>query len=76
MQLHAIDVRDLAALRRTFMAARPDVVMQLAAQVDARQSIADPSLDAQVNVTGAVSVLEAAREAGARRVLVASTAAV
>jgi UDP-glucose 4-epimerase len=76
MQLHAIDVRDLAALRRTFVAARPDVVMHLAAQVDVRQSIADPSLDAQVNVAGTVSVMEAAREAGARRVLVASTAAV
>ncbi len=76
MQLHAVDVRDLSALRRAFTAARPDVVMHLAAQVDVRQSIADPALDAQVNVAGTVSVLEAAREAGARRVLLASTAAV
>ena len=42
--------------------------MHLAAQVDVRQSIADPALDAQINVAGTVSVLEAAREAGARRV--------
>jgi UDP-glucose 4-epimerase len=76
MQLHAADVRDLAALKRAFEAARPDVVMHLAAQVDVRQSIADPALDAQINVAGTVSVLEAAREAGARRVLMASTAAV
>jgi UDP-glucose 4-epimerase len=76
MQLHAADVRDLAALRRAFEAARPDVVMHLAAQVDVRQSIVDPALDAQINVAGTVSVLEAAREAGARRVLMASTAAV
>ena len=75
-QLHAVDVRDLTALRRAFQAARPDVVMHLAAQVDVRQSIVDPALDAQVNVAGTVSVLEAAREAGARRVLMASTAAV
>jgi UDP-glucose 4-epimerase len=76
MQLHAVDVRDLAALRRAFEAARPDVVMHLAAQVDVRQSIADPALDAQINVAGTVSVLEAARQTGARRVLMASTAAV
>jgi UDP-glucose 4-epimerase len=76
MQLHAVDVRDLSALRRAFGAARPDVVMHLAAQVDVRQSIADPALDAQINVAGTVSVLEAAREVGARRVLMASTAAV
>jgi UDP-glucose 4-epimerase len=76
MRLHAADVRDLVALRRAFEAAQPDVVMHLAAQVDVRQSIADPALDAQVNVAGTVSVLEAARETGARRVLMASTAAV
>jgi UDP-glucose 4-epimerase len=76
MQLHAADVRDLAALRRAFKAARPDVVMHLAAQVDVRQSIVDPALDAQINVAGTVSVLEAARDIGARRVLMASTAAV
>lgn len=76
MQLHAADVRDLAALRRAFKAARPEVVMHLAAQVDVRRSIVDPALDAQINVAGTVSVLEAAREIGARRVLMASTAAV
>jgi UDP-glucose 4-epimerase len=75
-QLHAADVRDLAALRRAFAAARPEVVMHLAAQVDVRRSIADPAFDAQVNVAGTVSVLEAAREVGTRRVLLASTAAV
>src|ERR687891_139600 len=76
MQLHAVDVRDLAALRRAFTAARPDVVMHLAAQVDVRQSIVDPALDAQINVAGPVSVLGGAREAGAPRVLLASPAGV
>jgi UDP-glucose 4-epimerase len=74
--LHVADVRDLAAIRRAFEAARPEVVLHLAAQVDVRRSIADPTVDAQVNVAGTVSVLEAAREVGARRVVLASTAAV
>jgi UDP-glucose 4-epimerase len=75
-QLHAVDVRDLSALRRAFAASRPEVVMHLAAQVDVRHSIDEPGYDAQVNVAGTVAVLEAARESGARRVLMASTAAV
>jgi UDP-glucose 4-epimerase len=73
--LHVADVRDLTSVRRAFAAARPEVVLHLAAQVDVRHSVTDPAHDAQVNVAGTVSVLEAAREFGARRVLLASTAA-
>jgi UDP-glucose 4-epimerase len=75
-QLYVADLRDLPALRPAFAAARPEVVLHLAAQVDVRVSVADPAFDAQVNVAGTVSVLEAAREVGARRVVMASTAAV
>jgi UDP-glucose 4-epimerase len=74
-QLHVADVRDFAAVRRAFQAARPEIVLHLAAQVDVRHSVEDPAHDVQVNVAGTVSVLEAAREVGARRVLLASTAA-
>ena len=73
--LHVADVRDLNALRAAFKAAQPETVMHLAAQVDVRRSVADPAFDAEVNVAGTVSVLEAAREAGSRRVILASTAA-
>jgi UDP-glucose 4-epimerase len=76
VELHVADVRDLSAVRSAFEAARPAVVLHLAAQVDVRRSIADPTFDAQVNVAGTVSVLEAAREVGTRRVILASTAAV
>jgi UDP-glucose 4-epimerase len=75
-QLHVADVRELPALDTAFAHARPDVVLHLAAQVDVRRSVANPGFDAQVNVAGTVSVLEAARRAGARRLLLASTAAV
>ena len=73
--LHVADVQDLEALRVAFGAARPETVMHLAAQVDVRRSVADPAFDAQVNVAGTVAVLEAARAAGARRLILASTAA-
>jgi UDP-glucose 4-epimerase len=74
-QLHVADVRNLAALQTAFAAARPEAVLHLAAQVDVRRSVADPSLDAQINVAGTVSVLEAALAAGAKRLVLASTAA-
>jgi UDP-glucose 4-epimerase len=76
VDLHVADVRDLESLMPAFTSARPDVVLHLAAQVDVRRSVADPAFDAQVNVAGTVSVLEAARHAGTRRVVLASTAAV
>jgi UDP-glucose 4-epimerase len=59
-------IADLADLR-------PDAVLHLAAQMDVRRSVADPAFDASVNVVGTVNVLEAARAAGVRRVVFAST---
>src|SRR4051794_32696890 len=59
-----------------FERARPEVVFHLAAQINVRRSVDDPSTDAFVNIGGTASVLEAARRAGARRVLLASTAGV
>ena len=69
---HQLDVRspDLVGL----MARRqPDVVYHLAAQADVRVSVADPVLDADINVLGSLRVLEAARAAGARKVVFASS---
>ena len=52
---------------------RPEVVFHLAAQIDVRISVADPLLDARLNVLGTVNVLEAARGAGARKVVFTSS---
>jgi len=51
----------------------PDVIFHLAAQVDVRRSVVDPIRDASVNVIGTVAVLEAARRAGVRKVVYASS---
>src|SRR3954463_11748354 len=50
-----------------------DAVLHLAAQMDVRRSVADPVFDASVNVLGTVNVLEAARRAGVRRFVFASS---
>ena len=48
---------------------RPEVVFHLAAQIDVRNSVADPVFDCSVNVFGTVRVAEAARKAGARKIV-------
>jgi UDP-glucose 4-epimerase len=75
-RLTRADVSDVGAMVGAFRAARPEVVFHLAAQIDVRRSVADPSLDALVNIGGTAAVLEAARDTGVRRVVLASTAAV
>jgi UDP-glucose 4-epimerase len=70
------DVSDVSEMRHVFREARPHVVFHLAAQIDVRRSVADPSTDVHVNVGGTAAVLEAARRAGAWRIVLASTASV
>jgi UDP-glucose 4-epimerase len=72
-RLQRTDIREGATLADVVAAAQPQLVFHLAAQVDVRVSIADPGFDARTNVEGTVNVLEAARLAGAERVVFAST---
>jgi UDP-glucose 4-epimerase len=47
----------------------PEVVFNLAAQIDVRHSVADPQFDASVNVVGTVRLADAARRAGVRKIV-------
>lgn len=67
------DIRDGAAMTELAREAKPEVVFHLAAQIDVRHSVADPAFDAAINVGGTANVLDAARAAGARRVVFTST---
>lgn len=70
--LQKLSVTDAPSLRSAVKEFRPELICHLAAQIDVRASVAEPAADAQVNVTGTINVLEAARTAGAR-VLFASS---
>jgi UDP-glucose 4-epimerase len=72
-ELAELDIRDAPALASLAAERRPETVFHLAAQIDVRKSIADPAFDAAVNVGGTANVLEAARGAGASRVVFVST---
>ncbi len=54
----------------------PEVVYHLAAQVDVRESAANPARDADVNVIGTLNVLQAAERMGVKRFVFVSSSAV
>ncbi len=67
------DVRDVEAVRRACRGV--DVVQHLAAIASVPRSIAEPAFTHAVNVDGTLNILLAAREAGVRRVVFASSSA-
>lgn len=68
------DVRDLAAVQAAIRGV--EVVFHEAAIASVPQSVADPLGSLEVNVTGTQHVLLAARDAGVRRVVFASSSAI
>jgi UDP-glucose 4-epimerase len=70
---HEASITDGPQMTELLAEERPDTVFHLAAQVDVRRAVADPAFDASVNVGGTAVMLEAARAAGTRRFVLAST---
>jgi UDP-glucose 4-epimerase len=71
-RFHRLDIQDLRTAE-LIRAERPEVLNLHAAQMDVRRSVADPLLDARINVLGMINLLEAAHQAGVRRILFASS---
>ena len=67
LDIRSADLQELVARRK------PEVIFHLAAQADVRVSVASPGFDADVNIMGTINILEAARAAGARKVVFASS---
>jgi len=63
-------------LSRFMRERRPALVNHHAAQIDVRVSVAEPRLDASINVDGWLNVLESARAADAERVVYVSSGGV
>jgi UDP-glucose 4-epimerase len=72
-ELVEADITDAAAVAEVFQTRHPEVVFHLAAQIDVRRSVSDPVFDVGVNVGGTLNLLEAARQAGTGRFVLAST---
>ncbi|MDQ8046519.1 MAG: NAD-dependent epimerase/dehydratase family protein [Solirubrobacteraceae bacterium] len=71
--IHEVDILDPVALGEAFAEARPDWVFHLAAQIDVRVSMVDPTADSQLNVIGTIRMLEATAQSGASAFVNTST---
>ncbi|MBU0690321.1 SDR family NAD(P)-dependent oxidoreductase, partial [bacterium] len=70
------DIRDAAALTSAITAHKPDTIVHLAARAGVRPSLEDPLTYVDVNLGGTIRLLEAAREAGIRNFVFASSSSV
>ncbi len=70
------DLLDPAALHSVMADFAPDVVMHFAAKSIIPQSVADPHLYYQTNLSGTMNVLDAMRRHGVEQLIFSSTAAV
>jgi UDP-glucuronate 4-epimerase len=70
------DITNRAALDEIFSSVKFDQIIHLAARAGVRPSLADPALYQRVNVEGTANVLEAARQAGVKKITIASSSSV
>lgn len=69
-------LEDAEALRTAVDAFAPDVMVHLAAQAGVRYSLTNPRAYIDSNIVGTLNVMEAARAAGVKHLLMASTSSV
>jgi UDP-glucuronate 4-epimerase len=70
------DLTHPGVLEKLFKSVRYDQVIHLAARAGVRPSLEDPALYQRVNVEGTVHLLEAARRAKVRKLIIASSSSV
>lgn len=73
-RLYIADIIDKKTISNIFKKESPDIVSHHAAQVNLRNSITNPIEDAQINILGFLSVLEAARSNKVSKFIFASSA--
>jgi UDP-glucuronate 4-epimerase len=70
------DITDRRRIDSLFQGAQFDQVIHLAARAGVRPSLEEPALYQRVNVEGTINLLEAARLAGVKKVILASSSSV
>ncbi len=68
-----LNIANLEALRGAFVAARPEIVIHLAAQAGVRYALECPEVYVESNMVGTFNVLELVRQNPVRHLLLAST---
>ena len=72
-RFYQVNLCDAAAVKEVMARERPEIIYHFAAQMDVRRSVADPAFDAEVNLVGFLNLMEAGRQHGLRRCVLAST---
>jgi UDP-glucose 4-epimerase len=70
--VHRFDIADSGVIE-LIADVKPDVLNHHAAQMDVRRSVADPAIDAQVNIIGFVNLLQGCLQAKVKKVIFASS---
>jgi len=74
VQLYQVDIRHSNKLGNVFDSFKPEAICHLAAKANVRESMAKPTLYAEVNIIGSLNLLEMARSHGCTKIVYASTA--
>ncbi|HLH76549.1 MAG TPA: NAD-dependent epimerase/dehydratase family protein [Candidatus Binataceae bacterium] len=72
-RFYHVDLLEKEKVAAVMAQERPRAIIHLAAQMDVRRSVAEPTFDAQVNLVGMLNLMEAARKHAVKRIVFAST---
>ncbi|HEX3509128.1 MAG TPA: NAD-dependent epimerase/dehydratase family protein [Candidatus Dormibacteraeota bacterium] len=72
-EVHPVDLRDREAVEKVVASFRPEIVNHHAAQSEVPKSVADPGLDAHINVVGGLNLLKASVDHKVKKVIFIST---
>ena len=72
-EVHRVDLRDRAAVEKVVASFQPEIVNHHAAQSEVPKSVADPGLDAHINIVGGLNLLKASVDHKVRKVIFIST---
>ena len=72
-KFYKVSVCDKKKIDEIFKKEKIDVVIHHAAQLDVRKSVEDPCFDADVNIKGALNILEACKNTKVKKIIFASS---
>ena len=72
-RFYKVSVCDKKKIDEIFKKEKIDIVIHHAAQLDVRKSVADPCFDADVNIKGALNILEACKNTKVKKIIFASS---
>ena len=72
-KFYKVSVCDKKKIDEIFKKEKIDIVIHHAAQLDVRKSVADPCFDADVNIKGALNILEACKNTKVKKIIFSSS---